>query len=202
MLARHTDGNHPITAVDFNPYLLREGKFLASREGLDDAIDFREGNAESLPFEDNSFDVTMSITVMEELDADRMLSEMVRVTKPGGRVGVVVRSVDLPSIINLPVRPELKAKVDTLGGGGVDEIGCADFSLYGRFNRSGLCEVTRFPQLGSYYKGSSLRLQEDNIIAVLSGEEAEEWRAAVAVEESEGTYFIARPYHCAVGTKP
>ena len=202
-LARHTDGNNPITAVDINPYLLREGKFLASREGLDDAIDFHEGNAESLPFEDNSFDVTMSITVMEELDADRMLAEMVRVTKPGGRVGVAVRAVDLPSIINLPLRPELKAKVETPGAafGGVGEKGCADFSLYGRFNRSGLCEVKMFPQLGSSYKGSSLRLQEDNIIAVLSGEEAEEWRAAVAVGESEGTYFIARPFHCAVGTK-
>lgn len=58
-LARYTDGNHPITAVDINSYLLRESKFLASREGLEDAIDFREGDAESLPFEDNSFDVAM-----------------------------------------------------------------------------------------------------------------------------------------------
>ena len=39
--------------------------------------------AESLPFSDNSFDVTMSVTVIEEVDADRMLAEMVRVTKPG-----------------------------------------------------------------------------------------------------------------------
>ncbi len=201
-LARYTDGNHPITAVDINPYLLREGKFLASREGLEDAIDFREGDAESLPFEDNSFDVTMSITVMEELDADRMLAEMVRVTKPGGRVGVAVRAVDLPPIINLPLRPELKAKVETPGGGGVGEKGCADFSLYRRFNSLGLSEIKMFPQVGTFYKGSSLRFQEANIIAALSEEEAEEWRAAVAVGESEGTYFIARPYHCAVGTKP
>ena len=131
-----------------------------------------------------------------------MLAEMVRVTKPGGRVDVAVRAVDLPPIINLPLRPELKANVETPGGGGVDEKGCADFSLYRRFNSSGLSEVKMLLQVGSNYKGPSLRLQEDNIITALTEEEAEEWRAAVAEGESEGTYFIARPFHCAVGTKP
>ena len=140
---------------------------------------------------------------MEEFDAERMLAEMVRVTKPGGRVGVVVRSVDLPPIINLQLGSELTAKLGkNPGGGGVGEKGCADFSLYRRFNSFGLSEIKMFPLVGTFYKGPSLRFQEGNIIAVLSEEEAEEWRVAVAVGESEGTYFIALPYHCAVGTKP
>ncbi|MFQ6027579.1 MAG: class I SAM-dependent methyltransferase [Dehalococcoidia bacterium] len=203
-LARYTKGNNPITALDINSYLLREARFLASREGLDGAIDFRQGNAESLPFEDSSFDATMSITVMEEVDADKMLSEMVRVTKPGGRVGVVVRSVDLPPIINLALRSELRARLEAPGAtaGGLDEKGCGDFSLYRRFNERGLANLKMLPIFGSTSDPIHLRRQEENIVGSLSAAEMEEWRTAVAEGESQGAFFIARPFHCAVGTKP
>ena len=48
------------------------------------------------------------------------------------------------------------------------------------------------------------RLQriQNQILSVLSPGEAEEWRTAVARAEAEGTFFIAEPFHCAVGTKP
>ena len=65
-LAHHTDGKNPITGLDINQYLLQEAQGLVRKEGLDGAIEFREGNAESLPFADGSFDVTMSVTVVEE----------------------------------------------------------------------------------------------------------------------------------------
>ncbi len=54
----------------------------------------------------------MSFTVMQAVDADRMLREMMRVTKPGGRIGVLANAVDRPQIINLPLRAELKAKAE------------------------------------------------------------------------------------------
>src|SRR6266705_7004504 len=85
-LARHTGGAHRITAVDIHRTLLREAAALAPKEGLAEHIEFREGNAEVLPFPDSSFDVTISATVMEIVYADRMLREMVRVTRTGGRV--------------------------------------------------------------------------------------------------------------------
>jgi ubiquinone/menaquinone biosynthesis C-methylase UbiE len=53
----------------------------------------QEGNAEALPFRANQFDVTVACTVLEEGDADRMLAELVRVTKPGRRVGVIAVGV-------------------------------------------------------------------------------------------------------------
>ena len=55
-LARHTGGAHRITAVDIHRTLLREAAALATKEGLAEHIEFREGNAEVLPFGDNSFD--------------------------------------------------------------------------------------------------------------------------------------------------
>jgi hypothetical protein len=40
------------------------------------------------------------------------------------------------------------------------------------------------------------------ILATLSEAESAKWESAVAQAEAEGTFFIATPHHCAVGTKP
>jgi ubiquinone/menaquinone biosynthesis C-methylase UbiE len=199
-LAKHTGGAHRIMAVDIHRTLLREAAVLATQEGLTDQIEFREGNAEALPFPDGSFDVTMSATVMELLNADRMLREMVRVTRPGGRVGVVVRAVDMQSFVNVPVRSELRAKVAALPNGTAGGNGCADGSLYQRFRDAGLQNVQMLPQLATY-AGARAQSAAERIEAALSPAELAEWRAAVTRAEAAGTFFIALPFHCAVGTK-
>ena len=200
-LARHTGGAHRITAVDIHRTLLREAAALATKEGLAEHIEFREGNAEVLPFGDNSFDVTMSATVMELLDAERMLREMVRVTRPGGRVGVVVRAIDMQSFVNVPVRAELKMKIAALPNGLAGARGCADGSLYQRFRNVGLQDVQMLPQLATY-AGARAHAADERIEAALSPAELAEWHTAVTQAEAEGTFFIALPFHCAVGTVP
>ena len=40
------------------------------------------------------------------------------------------------------------------------------------------------------------------ILGVLSAEETREWHAGMAQAVADDTYFIAQPFHCAVGTKP
>src|SRR5437899_5244410 len=200
-LARHTGGAHRIMAVDIHRTLLREAAALATQEGLAGHIEFREGNAEALPFPDMSFDVTMSATVMELLDADRMLREMVRVTRPGGRVGVVVRAVDMQSFVNVPVRAELKMKIAALPNGLAGAKGCADGSLYQPFCNAGLQSVQMLPQLATY-AGARAHAADERIEAALSPAELAEWHTAVSRAEAEGTFFIALPFHCAVGRVP
>jgi len=200
-LAQHTGRANPIVAVDLNRYLLHEAETLATTEGVHDIITFREGNAEVLPFGDNSFDVTMSATVMELLDAERMLREMVRVTRPGGRVGVVVRAIDMQSFVNVPVRAELKMKIAALPNGLAGARGCADGSLYQRFRNAGLQDVQMLPQLATY-AGARAHAADERIEAALSPAELAEWHTAVTQAEAEGTFFIALPFHCAVGTVP
>jgi SAM-dependent methyltransferase len=109
-LATRTAGRNSIVGIDINPYLLREAAGLVRQEGLEQTIRLREGNAEALPFEDNSFDVVISTTVMEEVNAATMLGELVRVTKPGGKIGVIVRALDLPRYTSVQARPELKLR--------------------------------------------------------------------------------------------
>lgn len=128
-LAEHTRRTHAITAVDINRYLLEEAAALVQRAGLQNVITFQEGNAEGLPFPPDKFDVTLSLTVLEEGDADRMLSELVRVTKSGGRVAAIVRGDDYPALSNLSLRPEIQAKAGRAVGAGAVAGGCADASL-------------------------------------------------------------------------
>ena len=58
------------------------------------------------------------------------------------------------------------------------------------------------PQWVSYNGGERLQFMCNRIAATLTPEELNEWRRAVAAGEADGTFFIAEPFHCAVGTKP
>ena len=75
-----------VTGVDLTPELLAVARANATHEGFDD-IDFREGDAEALPFGDASFDVVLSTCGhMFAADQPAVAKELARVTKPGGRV--------------------------------------------------------------------------------------------------------------------
>ena len=127
--------------------MLREAEPLVRRERLEGFIEFREAGAEALPFADNRFDVSMSFTVIQAVDADRMLGEMVQVTRPGGRIAVLANGNDQPYIINLSLRAELKAEAPR----------GADASLYRRFRQVGLTGVRKFPQLATHVDLPRLR---------------------------------------------
>ena len=159
-LARRTGGSNRIVGMDINPFMLRQARALVRQEGLEQLITFEEGNAEALPFPDNSFDVVMSSTVIQRVDADRMLPEMVRVARPGGRVAVVGHGHDMPRWVNLPLRAELKATVEAPGWAdeGGHPRGCDEASLYQRMHRAGLGQIKMFPQFATF--DDAYRLQQ------------------------------------------
>jgi len=201
-LAQRTNRANRITAVDISTYLLREAAALARQAGLEEVIEFREASGESLPFPDHSFNVTLSCTVIQLVDADQMLAEMVRVTRPGGRVAVIARGDDRPNLINLQLPGDLKARAEAHRGDSLVPQGCADASLYRHFHQAGLTRVKMFPQLATHTDRSRLQTMQERILPTLSPAEAREWRAAVAQARAEGTFFISELFHCAVGTKP
>jgi len=76
-----------VTSTDYVPSLLEAGRTRAQAEGH--SIRFQEADAESLPFADASFDVVMStFGVMFTPNQDQAAAELVRVCKPGGRIGL------------------------------------------------------------------------------------------------------------------
>lgn len=202
-LARRTRGRNRIVGVDVSAFFLREASALAKKEGLEEMLEFQTGRAEALPFPDGSFDVAMSSTVIQRVNANQMLSEMVRITKPGGRVAVVGHAHDMPLWINLPLAPALKSKVEsppwTMDSG--HEQGCDDATLYRRFHEAGLSKISMFPYIATFSTGARLESLQATILPTLTPDEGEEWRTAVTQAQGEGTFFISTPFHCAVGTK-
>ena len=201
-LAKYTQGANPIVSLDVNAYLLQEAEKLTAAQGYSDSIDFRQGNAEALPFSDNAFDLVFSTTVMEEVDADVMLNEMIRVAKPGGRIGVNVRALDLPRVVNVPVKPELKSTLEAPQGT-MEDKGCADASLYRRFHAAGLNNVQMMPDLTVFSdpKGTVAGLLDRILVSEMDGAGVAAWQTSKAEAIADGSFFLTWPHHCAVGTK-
>ena len=85
-LAAARRGAH-VDGIDYVPALLDIARRRAAAEDL--AVDFVEADAEDLPFADGSFDHVLSaIGVMFTADHERAAAELVRVTRPGGRISL------------------------------------------------------------------------------------------------------------------
>jgi ubiquinone/menaquinone biosynthesis C-methylase UbiE len=83
--ARRTWGG--VVGADYVPALLERGRERAAAERLE--VEFVEADAQALPFEDDSFDVAMSIFgAMFAPDQEQTARELLRVVKPGGRIGM------------------------------------------------------------------------------------------------------------------
>lgn len=77
-----------VTGIDITPELLAQAKEEESIAQVS-GIDWREGNAESLPFEDESFDIVFStFGHMFALNQKATANEMQRVLRKGGRIGI------------------------------------------------------------------------------------------------------------------
>ena len=76
-----------VTSTDYVPALLDCARRRAEANGF--VIDFQQADAENLPFPDSAFDVVLStFGVMFTPDQDKAASEMLRVCRPGGRIGM------------------------------------------------------------------------------------------------------------------
>jgi ubiquinone/menaquinone biosynthesis C-methylase UbiE len=76
-----------VTSTDYVTTLLDRGAERARAEGLD--VKFEVADAEALPYADGSFDVVLStFGVMFAPDQARAASELARVCRPGGRIGL------------------------------------------------------------------------------------------------------------------
>src|SRR6185369_11492035 len=76
-----------VTSTDYVPALLERGRARAVAEGM--AIEFREADAEKLPFDNYSFDAVLStFGVMFTPNQEDAASELLRVCRPKGKIGL------------------------------------------------------------------------------------------------------------------
>jgi SAM-dependent methyltransferase len=77
-----------VIASDLAPELMEHGRKVAAERGID--LEWREANAQDLPFGDDEFDVVTScLGVMFAPIHQVAADELIRVCKPGGRIGLI-----------------------------------------------------------------------------------------------------------------
>lgn len=76
-----------VTGIDYVPHLVERARNRADASGLE--AEFMIADAQELPFPDDSFDVILSVYgVHFAPDQEKAASEMLRVCKPGGKIGL------------------------------------------------------------------------------------------------------------------
>src|SRR5215210_336852 len=140
-----------VTGIDYVPALLERGRERAAAERLE--VAFQEGDAEDIPFPDASFDVVLStVGVMFAPDQSKAAGELLRVCRPGGRIGlaswtpdsfaaemprVFARYVPPPPGLESPSRWGKEEHVRELLGDGTGELGTTRRSFVFRYRSVG-----------------------------------------------------------------
>jgi SAM-dependent methyltransferase len=76
-----------VVGIDFVDALVERARQRAAADGV--TVDFRQADAQALPFADGTFDVAMSVFgVMFAPDQERAAAELLRVTRPGATIGL------------------------------------------------------------------------------------------------------------------
>ena len=136
-----------VAGIDIAGNLIDRARARAAAEGT--AIDFRTGDAQALPCNDNSFDLVASVFgVIFAPDQARAAHELVRVCRPGGTIalanwmpegfggaffGAHARHAPPPPGSPSPLRWGTQAGLEELLGGGVRDLSCtrrSGFSYY------------------------------------------------------------------------
>jgi arsenite methyltransferase len=99
-----------VTGIDMTPEMLAKARAAAVEMGATN-VEFMEGDAERLPFEDERFDVVISNGVIDLIpDKDAVFSEIHRVLRQGGRIQIA------DVTIQNPVSEEGRRKIDLWTG--------------------------------------------------------------------------------------
>ncbi len=109
-LAKEAEGRGVIAGIDLSQDFIELARQQASEQGL--KIDFRVGDALSLPYPDAQFDCVRAERLLIYLqDVSAALKEMLRVLKPGGRLALIEPDF-LAMDINLPNRAVVRRVID------------------------------------------------------------------------------------------
>lgn len=128
-----------LVGCDRDPEVLQIAERHAAEQSLSDYVEFRVGEAERIPSEDDEADVIYCQTLLMHVpDAAKVLAEMIRVVKPGGLVAAMEPDFSAAGIALVngeprpPERAALWAHTMTLIHKGAIERGAGDWTIGSR----------------------------------------------------------------------
>ena len=196
-----------VAGIDRSAAMIDAAQGAAAKSGR--VIDLRVGSAYDLPFPDESFDAVRAERVLQHLeDPEAALREMLRVTKPGGKLllmdpdhGQAGLAVDEPAqrrVFEAARRSLLSMIVNSHSG----------VRLRGMLMRAGLSEVRQLTRVFEvpHEDFSKTFFLHDLLDAAVAREEiaradAKEFVEALARREREGLFFAYAMGYAVSGTK-
>ena len=91
-IARCVGATGKAYGIDVTPEMVELAKRRSAREGLTERVELCEGDAREMPYEDRQFDAVYMAATLELFDTPdipRVLTEIKRVLKPAGRLGII-----------------------------------------------------------------------------------------------------------------
>ena len=207
-IAKRVGSRGLAVGLDPRPALLAVARELAQQSTLGDCVEFREGSALRLPFPDRSFDAVVCVTVLSHVPkGETAIPELVRVLRPGGRLGVFDLDTDMTAFTH-PDRA-LTRRIVAAASDATAVNGWLVRLLPSLFQQAGIVDVRArgfFPletDLRSFYAGMADRGAE---VAAKGGVITEvERRAWLDAFHEQGTHgpIVAGRLHIFVwGRKP
>jgi ubiquinone/menaquinone biosynthesis C-methylase UbiE len=196
-LAERIGADGRVTGVDYDGLMLKEANLKLKNTPLGECVGLLQGNAAALPFPSGHFDSCRSERLFMHLaDPEITLSEMLRVTKPGGRVVIVDTDWSSLSIDN-PL-PRIERTLSDYRINRILKNGYSGRSLYRQFQKHQLSaiEAEAFPicitDAELFYFISMQQAVEDQALAdgLVTRRELDDWRNALN-EASRGKSFYS-----------
>jgi ubiquinone/menaquinone biosynthesis C-methylase UbiE len=207
-LGRLVGKNGRVVGVDYDHKMLTRANVNAAGVKVEQSLFHICSDASRLPLASNSFDSCRSERLFQHLpDPELAMAELLRVTKPGGRVVVLdtdhgTWSVDTPY-------KDIERRITRFKADHFGHNGYAGRQLYRLFRNAGLKEVTCEIVSGYFTDYGLVRfmflLDEVEPAAVKAGvineHELALWRASLESADREGSFFCSESMILAVGKK-
>ncbi len=197
-----------VQGIDHDEEMVQQADQLARDKGVHAWVHHRQGDAAALPFEDQYFDACRSERLLQHLaDPEKAVSEMVRVTRPGGMIVVTDTDHSSVSIANEMLEIEWKlrrVRADMLANG------YSGRHLFGYFKRARLenISVEVFPLIVTDYAlGRYLSIMDmvENVAlqtGVLDAEQVAAFDSHLRDLDKEGQFLAYGIMLLAAGRKP
>jgi ubiquinone/menaquinone biosynthesis C-methylase UbiE len=207
-VARRVAPDGVAVGLDPSALFLIVARELAERDGVADQTDFKEGDARSLPFADAEFDVVLAVTALSHVpNGDSAIPEMVRVTRPGGRVGVFDLDTDA-FLVSHPDRT-LTRRIIAAGSDHGTANGWIGRRLPGLLVEAGLDDVrvrgfaSLEREVDGFYATVAERRSERAVQAgAIGAEERQRWLDQLHAEQAAGRFLAGQLHIFAWGIRP
>jgi ubiquinone/menaquinone biosynthesis C-methylase UbiE len=195
-LAERIGSAGSVTGIDYDGLMLKEAELKIKKTPSGQYVSLLQGNAGALPFQSDHFDSCRSERLFMHLaDPETTLSEMIRVTKPGGRI--VIIDTDWCSLsIDNPL-PRVERVLSDYRINNILKNGFSGRSLYRQFQMHQLSavEAEAFPvcitDAELFYFISMQQAVEDQALAdgLVTHGELNEWRNALNEASFRNSFY-------------